>query len=293
MKPISIPPQAPRGLEMKDLDHITPEEKEAFKAYYTKAQGRQHVGFNYFLDNYPPALKRYRLFAKYAAIPLDQQLILTATNFANIAWYAHINFPDGIRYLCHIQQDSARFTREQVDEGLSIAFFLGGPQSTEIIATALQAHRWLDVEEPYDWGGDTANSHLLGAGLDYSDERLLPGELEKIEAWYTKVTGGVPDYVRLLARHRPEALKAYRNRWENLLSTLPVQLIPLAAIKFDLYHGYGDLLREHVLLCKHLGVSRENTVQTAISGSLYAGMECLNLFERTVGDILDSWGDDD
>ncbi len=281
------PPQEPRGLDLSDLDRATPEEIAAFREYYTRMQGRPHEGWQFFLENNPSAMKRWRLYADYVAIPFNQWLILTATDFANAAWYAQLGFAAGIRYVVHIQQTSGRFSREQVCEGLGISLYYGGPPGGEAIAAALRDYEWREPAEPIDLSGWNASRQLISSGLDFTSTRLLPDELEMLESWYLRAIGEVPGYVRFFAKHRPEALKAHRNRYENLVKTLPVQLLPLAAIKIAMYRSQPAELRENVLLARYLGISKADTLLTAMSGLLYGNVGAASMLEAVAGDVLD------
>jgi hypothetical protein len=285
------PPAQARGLDLTDLDHVTPEEIAAFREHYTRLHGRPHAGFDFFLASNPSAVKRYRLFAAHTAIPFGEWLTLTATNFANIAWYARMGYAEGIRYIVHIQQSAGGSSKAEVCEGLAISLYHAGAQGGEVIAEALRDYKWQEPEKPADLSGWVAGRGLLASGLDFSDPRLLPGELARLETWYLNAIGEVPDYVRFLGKHRPEALKAWRNRYEHLVSTLPVQLLPLASIKISTYSCTAELIRENVLLARHLGVSRDDTLMTAISGLLYGQMEAAAMLERLAGDVFDHWGD--
>jgi hypothetical protein len=293
MRPDALPPGQSRGLDLSDLDHVRPEEAAAFQSHYVRLHGRPHAGFEFFLENNPSAIKRYRLFAAYTAIPFDQWLTLTATNFANIAWYAQLGFAEGIRYIVHIQQTSGGSTKAQLCEGLAISLYHAGAQGSEMIANALRDYKWLEPAEPADLSAWDASRDLLASGLDFSDPQLRPGELELLEAWYLRAVGEVPGYVHFLATHRPEALKAYRNRYEHLVSALPVQLVPLASIKFNMYGCNAELIRENVLLARYLGVSKDDTLMTAISGLLYGQMEAAAMLDRVAGDIFDDWDERD
>jgi hypothetical protein len=244
------------------------------------------------LQNNPGALKRYRLFASHVAIPYDQLLLQAATNFSNIAWYALTGFEEGIRYIVHLQQTAGRSTRRQVWEGLAISFFHSGPNGSEVIARALRDYEWLDPDEPADYGEWNSNAHLLSSGLDFADPSLSREELDRLEAWYLRMVGDIPAYVRFLAKYRPAALKAYRNRYEHLVSSMPAQLVPLAAIKINGYRANAELLRENVLLARSLGVSKEDTLMVATSGAIYGHMETLSMVERVAGDLFDSWPED-
>ena len=285
----ALPSGQSRGLDLSDLDHVRPEEAAAFQSHYIQLHGRPHAGFEFFLENNPSAMKRYRLFAAHTAIPFDQWLTLTATNFANIAWYARLGFEEGIRYIVYIQQTSGGSTKAQVCDGLAISLYHAGAAGSEMIANALRDYEWLEPAGPADLSAWDSSRELLASGLDFSDPGLRPDELERLEAWYLRAVGEVPGYVRFLARHRPGALKAYRNRYEHLVSALPVQLVPLASIKFNMYACQAELIRENVLLARYLGVSRDDTLATAISGLLYGQMEAAAMLERAAGDIFDEW----
>lgn len=290
MRRDALPPAQARGLDLTDLDHVTPEEIAAFQEHYTRLHGRPHAGFDFFLASNPSAVKRYRLFAAYTAIPFGEWLTLTATNFANIAWYARMGYAEGIRYIVHIQQTSGGSSKAEVCEGLAISLYHAGAQGGEVIAAALRDYQWQEPGKPADLSGWVASRGMLASGLDFSDPRMLPGELARLENWYLNAIGEVPDYVRFLGKHRPEALKAWRNRYEHLVSTLPVQLLPLASIKISTYSCTAELIRENILLARYLGVSKEDTLMTAISGLLYGQMEAAALLERVAGDVFDNWG---
>jgi hypothetical protein len=284
------PPTAQaRGLDLTDLDHVTPEEIAAFREHYIRLHGRAHAGFDFFLASNPSAVKRYRLFAAYTAIPFGEWLTLTATNFANIAWYARMGYPEGIRYMVHIQQSSGGSSPTEVREGLAISLYHAGAQGGEVIAEALRDYAWQEPEKTAAPRRGDSGRALLASGLDFDDPRLLPGEFARLQDWYRHAIGEVPGYVHFLGKHRPEALKAWRNRYEHLVRTLPVQLLPLASIKFNTYSCTAELIRENVLIARYLGVSKEDTLRTAVSGLLYGGMEAAAMLERVAGDVFDNW----
>ena len=285
----ALPPQQARGLDLTDLDHVTPEEITAFAEHYTRLHGRPHAGFDFFLASNPSAVKRYRLFATYTAISFSDWLTLTATNFANIAWYACMGYAEGIRYIVHIQQTAGGSAKAEVCDGLAISLYHAGAQGGEVIASALRDYTWQEPDKPADLSRWEAGRGRLSSGLDFHDPQMGPGELTLLENWYCNAIGEVPAYVRLLGKHRPEALKAWRNRYEHLVSTLPVQLLPLASIKINTYSCTAELVRENVLLARYLGVSKEDTLMTAISGLLYGQMEAAAMLERAAGDIFDNW----
>jgi hypothetical protein len=291
MKRDAPPAGQARGLDLTDLDHVTQEEIAAFREHYTRLHGRPHAGFDFFLASNPSAVKRYRLFAAHTAIPFGEWLTLTATNFANIAWYARMGYAEGIRYIVHIQQSSGGSSPAEVSEGLAISLYHAGAQGAEVIAAALRDYPWQEPEpeQPAGLSGRAAGRELMASGLDFRDPRMRPGELARLEDWYRNAIGEVPGYVRFLGKHRPEALKAWRNRYEHLVSTLPVQLLPLASIKINTYSCTAELVRENVLLARYLGVSKEDTLMTAISGLLYGQMEAAAMLEAAAGDVFDNW----
>jgi hypothetical protein len=118
----------------------------------------------------------------------------------------------------------------------------------------------------------------------------LTGEVELMRDWYARTISEVPPYVELLLEVRPELLKAYRDRYENLLRELPTEFIPSSLLHYDVIRGFGEGIRENVLLLRALGVSRQLVVSIAGSASLNGGMAGFSILANAAGDVLRDWG---
>jgi hypothetical protein len=156
----------------------------------------------------------------------------------------------------------AGLTRSQVYESLGICFLVGGPRGMETIALAVRDYEWIEPSRPATFPDGWAHRpEFLSSGLDFSTREASAGDVEKMRDWYLRTLGEVPPYVELLLDLRPSLLKAYRDRYENLL--------------------------------RALGVSRQQVVNIAGSASLNGGMAGFSLMARAAGDVLRNWNGND
>jgi hypothetical protein len=97
----------------------------------------------------------------------------------------------------------------------------------------------------------------------------------------------VPRYASLLAEHRPGLLKAYRDRYEHAIrDALPKQMLPYLLLSYNVVRGFRDGIREHVLLGRAVGMTREQLLDAICHSVLHAGAEALNIVEEAAGDLL-------
>ncbi len=293
-----------RGLDLSRLDEMTQTELDAFNLHYSTWDGRPHPGLNMFVDQgRPDYLKRYRLFARYlATAPTD--VAVTPQNlgtnladankaasapFATVYWYSLLGFEAGILYPINGAQVTG-FSKDECLQGIAIACMYSGPRGMETIAEALKGYTWLEPAHPPRFGNGWARDESrLFAGLDYATPDLLPGELRLLEQWYGDTMGVVPPYVRFLARHNPRLLKAHRNRWEHLLTTLPNQVLPTTLLQIHLLRGDRAGIRENALLAKAWGVTYGEIVHSLCAWMVFGGMEMATLAQETIGDLIDTW----
>jgi hypothetical protein len=161
---------------------------------------------------------------------------------------------------------------------------------------------WLDtrpdVLKRYRQYSDTAtprtfedDHRITGAGFTtFYARSASAAEVGLMRDWYARTLGEVPPYVELLLELRPELLKAYRDRYENLLRELPTEFIPSSLLHYDVIRGFGEGIRENVLLLRALGVSRDLVVSIAGSASLNGGMAGFSILANAAGDVLRDWG---
>ena len=277
-----------RGLNLSEMDQVTTGEKEAFRQFYDKMLGRGHPGLEFFLNNAPDTMKRYRAWAD-SGTPKNLAQDRRITGFGFMAYYALLGYVEGVRYLVYIAQQLG-MTRSQVLEGLAIAFLHAGPRGSETIADALNDFSWIEptakVEFPDGWAPDP---EAFRSGLDFSVKELSDAELQSLQGWYMKYMGEVPRYVSFAAKYNPTMLKAYRHRFECLVKELPKQVVPCTLLHYNVSRGHPQGIREYVLLARGFGVSRDITQRLIYSAMVNAGMETLSIVDEAAGPVFDTW----
>jgi len=277
-----------RGLELGNMEDVSDNEVKDFANFYNSVLGHRHIGLDLWLDTRPDVLKRYRQYSD-TATPrtFEDDHRITGAGFTT--FYAVVGYDVGVRYAIHMMQ-VAGMTRSQVYENLAICFLVAGPRGMETIALALRDYEWLEPTRPATFPDGWAHRpEFLRSGLDFSTREVLDGEMEMLEDWYLRTIGELPPYVELLLDLRPSLLKAYRNRYENLLHELPTEFIPASLLHYDVIRGFGEGIRENVLLLRALGVSRDQVVNIAGSASLNGGMAGFSIMAKAAGDVLRDW----
>jgi hypothetical protein len=285
-------PARQRGLDLSNPDLTTEEEKRAFKAAYASVLGRSHDGLNFWLDHDPSVLKRYRRFAE-AMVPNYEDEPYSVGVTAYLAVYALTGFADGVRYLVQVNQNRG-FSKAQNLEAIALAFLHIGPRGMETVAHALRDFEWIEEPEtpaafPPGWKADP---DAFASGLDFTKTELSQAEERSLVSWYERTLGEVPSYARLLLKHQPALLKAYRDRYENTLKTLPKQFMSTSLLCLNATRGNREGIRENLLLGRALGVSKSALMKMIAYGTLYGGIESLSVVEATAGDLLDTWPDE-
>lgn len=283
-------PKAVRGLDLKNLENLTADEVSGMHAFYQQAHGGSHPGLDFWIENGSAQLKRYRLFTDIGVQGLYESNRYV-TGFSFIPYYAIMGYERGVRYMVHTRQRLG-LTKAQVMEGIAIAFLVVGPAGMETIARALADYEWVEPEQPAifpeGWAPDNDG---LRSGIDFSAEVMSADELALLEGWFRQKVGEIPPYVPFLGRHRPNLLKAARNRWENSIQTLPKQVLPTTLLHYEVIRGFGEGIRENVLLARAFGVSKEITLNTIFSGLINAGTAGASIVQGAAGDIFDTWQD--
>jgi hypothetical protein len=282
----------PDGLDFEALDRAAPEElarfREATRTFSPIGESGGHVGLSWWLeqgsDFAASVLKRYRLFchSTIGDVPL-------ARSASYLALYALIGYESGLGYI--LRGYPSRLTRQQAHEIVAIAFQYCGPAGMERIARVWRTLSWPDAPSeptawPAGWGADPQAFH---SGLDYSSPVMSRGEADRLRAWYRRWTGEVPPYVRLLFEQRSRVLKDHRNRFEHLVREIPKQVVPISMLHFSIQTRTPSGIREHLLLARGFGVSREYAVTTIHNALVYGGMQAASLVEEQAGDVLRAW----
>jgi alkylhydroperoxidase/carboxymuconolactone decarboxylase family protein YurZ len=281
------PVKTHRGLDLSDLTTMTPSEVEAFKAHYAKQFGTAHQGLDWWIDQNPEVLKRYRLFGS-----LSLRVEPAVVGHGYIAYYAMLGFETGVRYCVHAGQVQG-LNKAQSLETIAMAFMYCGPRGMETIARALADYEFVENSEsparfPDGWAVDR---EAFASGLDFSDPELSPKELDLLRDWYRRNYGEIPGYVELLGRYKPELLKGYRNRFENTLYHLPKQMWPTTQLFYNCLIRQGEGIRENILLARAFGVAKEDVLAVIGNSLVYGEMETAELVQRCAGDVLEAWTD--
>jgi hypothetical protein len=275
-----------RGLDLADMDSMTGEEDENYRSFNETKLGVTHRGLTFWLDvDRPDVLKRYRAYAD-DQTPGGLESVRKAGAFSFFQFYALSGYSVGIRYLVHMYQTMG-FSRSQILEGLAVAFLHNGPRGSETVADALEGYEWIEPAEPVVFfDGWAPDPDAFKSGLDFSTREVLDGEMDRVEDWYQRTLGEIPEYVGFLRLHRPRMLKSFRNRYENILVELPKQVMPYSLLHYNVIRGFADGIRENVLLARAFGMTKEQTYEPLFSPMLNAGPEAMSIVSRAAGDIL-------
>jgi hypothetical protein len=158
---------------------------------------------------------------------------------------------------------------------------------------------WLrDFEEitpagafPANWAFDP---HAFDSWMDWDEMRCSDEDITRLLAWYEQTIGEVPRYVHWLASHRPNLLKAYRNRYEHAIrDSLPAQMMPYLMLHYNVSRGFEEGIRENVLLGRALGMTRPQILNATCSAVLHAGAEAFAIVERCTEGLLETFPDGD
>jgi hypothetical protein len=276
------------GLDLDSVDQLTESEREAFRRTFEELTGRPHHGLNFWLDARSDVLKRYRSWADRIDVDRENRTY-NPNGFGFLVWYALNGYEPGVRYLLHVEQRLG-LTREEVLEGIALAFIWAGPRGMETIARGLDGYEWqTPAERPRFPDGWAPDPEAFASGLDFTSPGLSDAELRSLTGWYERVEMEVPAYVPFLTRERPELLKAYRNRFENTIRLLPRQVMPYVMIHVNTQRGFAEGIREGILLARGFGMTRAQTLEAISWGSFYGGVESLSIADRAAGDLLSGW----
>lgn len=280
------------GLDMSNLDSITDEELQAFRDHYVYTKGYSIPAFEFWLKFRADILKRYRATVPFMTTSAEKKCIVK-NSLNMLHYYAIQGYEDGILYEIHLSKRRGA-TKGEVLDTLAVAFLHSGPLGARFVASSSTEfmEQWQDEDAsleaderwPQDWAFDAA---AFSSGMDFSRPGATRQDLDSLFAWYVDTIGEVPAYVKTLAELRPDFLKAYRNRFENLLrGGLPKQMLPYLLLHYCIERGHEDGIRENVLLCKAMGMTREQLIDGVVWSTVYAGIEAAGKVDRIAGDVI-------
>lgn len=285
-----------RGMDVSQPDVTTPEEVEAFFAFDDQPTGRPLASYALWADLRPDVLKRLLAYVHQIH---QSETFSCPLPYMNL--YAVGGWGEGVRYIMRICQPSTFLTgpgysRDAVLETLAVSFYLAPTWGTVITAEdmreALESYREPEPgsPSPFPDGWEVAPEQLK-AGLDYSTPDLTREDLSALREWYLRVCGEVPAGIELYAKHRPNLLKAERNRWENLVRKgLPNQMLAYLLIHYEVWRGNVAGTRDALLLARGLGMAKEHATDAVFyGGSFLGGTGTIAAVAEPVEEVLESW----
>lgn len=284
-------PKVARGMDLSRTGSFSEQEIRANREFYTKTIGARMPGLEFWNENGPDHMRRYRRFVEVSTPARYESGARRVDGFGFLPYYANHGFGFGVQYLLRTRNNLG-LTKGLCMEGVAMAFLVCGPLGMDTIARALADFDWKIPEQPATfppgWAADPA---AFKSGLDFSSDELTPAELRTLEDWYRHVLGEVPPYVRFLGRERPAVLKAMRDRWENCFVELPKQFMPVSMLHYAVSTGSQEGVRENVLLAKAFGVTKAMTMNLICSALINGWTSAASLVEEAAGDFLAQWED--
>jgi hypothetical protein len=278
-----------RGLDLGRTGSLTEEEARAQQEFYRKTLGTTLAGLEFWNENGPDHLRRYRRFVDVSTPGRYEGGQRRVDGFGFLPYYANHGFAFGVQYLLRTR-NRLGLTKAQCMEGVAMAFLVCGPMGMDTIARALDGFEWIQPEQPAAYpDGWAADPGAFKAGLDFSNDELTPAERRTLEEWYRHTLGEVSPYVRFLGRERPAVLKAMRNRWESCFVELPKQFMPVSMLHYAVTTNSKDGVRENVLLAKAWGVSKTMTLNLICSALINGWTSAASLIDEAAGDVFKRW----
>ncbi len=278
------------GLNLDDADVTTQDEIDTFRRITQEQFGEQQDGFDFWLDHGPQVLKRYRRWADKIRLreAAEAPNVWTVGTIGNVIYYASTGFEDGLRYTFHLMSNS--LTKDQILEGISVAFRYLGPRGMSAIARATRTQAWPAPIRPVSWPpGWAPDADAFRSGADFSTRSASAEDVRMIVAWYERWAGEVPQHVAFLARYRPDVLKAYRDRFEHTFKLLPKQTEPYVQIQHSVQRGFRSGIRDGILLAKGFGMTRNQVLEAITWGTFSVGTDALDLVNEVAAPLLDTW----
>lgn len=275
------------GLDVTQPDVTTAEEIEAYRAEYTGSNKGLLDSFEFWLEFRPDVLKRHKARTRHFSSMTEPRHPLVGLLGA-IHQYTVSGFREGIAYEIRLAQTNGALRTDILDT-LSVAFIHSGHRGMYAAAAYKDYLRdYVDPDAPdrfpVNW---TFIPGLFDSGMDYTTRDATAEDMDKLMSWYQRTLGEIPRYAQFLAEHRPGLLKAYRDRYEHAIrDSLPAQMLPWLMLNYNVVRGFGEGIRENVLLGRALGMSREQLLDAICYGVLHAGANALGIVEQAAGDVL-------
>jgi hypothetical protein len=275
------------GIDVSNPDVITPEEIEEYRSKYLGSNKGLLDSFEFWLEFRPDVLKRHKARTRHfhTSKEADYPLVTVLTCLHHYTIQA---FQEGVAYEIRSAQSMGAL-RSDILDALSVAWIHAGHRgmySAAACSDYLRSYVDPQVDErfPPGWSFDP---NAFDSGMDFSQREASTEDINKLVAWYERVVGEVPRYVKFLAMHRPGLLKAQRNRYEHAIQqSLPQQFLPYMLLNFNVARGFREGIRENVLLGRSLGLTHEQLLDAICLGVLHSGLDAIGVADEAAGDLL-------
>jgi hypothetical protein len=276
------------GLDVTRPDEMTAEEIEAYRAQYVGSNKGLLDSFEFWLEFRPDVLKRHKARTRHYSSATEPQRPLVELCGA-IHQYTIMAFREGVAYEVRLAHTNGALRTDILDV-LSVAFIHSGHRG--MYAAAAYSEYLREYEDPpasdgrwpAGWRFDAA---AFESGMDYAARDATREDMDALIHWYEQTIGEVPRYVRFLVRNRPGLLKAYRDRYEHAIrDSLPCQMLPWLLLNYNVVRGFGEGIRENVLLGRALGMTREQLLDAICFAVLHSGADALAVAEQAAGELL-------
>ncbi len=288
-----------RGLDLGNVEVTTPAEIAAFRSEVLESLGGKFTyplsAYSVMLETRPDMLKlHFRQMNSAFLVPGEGAFqILACTTMLH--WYTCHRYQEGILHEVRNSRHEGA-TKDQVGEILALAFTHSGPSGMHFVYHAAFDYLkgYTPPEQPARFpAGWAPDPDALRSGMDFSRASMSARDRRALFDWYEQLIGEVPRSVRLLARHNPDYLKAWRAKLEGALrGALPKQLLPYIMIHHNVNRGFADGIREAVLLGRAWGMTKAQVTHSITFATGYmAGIDALYIVDDAVGELLDAdWG---
>jgi hypothetical protein len=290
-RPTSVRYGTWHGLNLDDLEHTTQQEIDTFLSWARANHTQLYymTSHSVWLENRPDMAKlHHRLLPEFRRNLPEAVFMLSIDQLHT---YIFLDWEIGITSEFKVLQEQG-LSKAQLMEIVMAAQIYAGIRGLEAVyrATWPFIRDFRDRPEPARFpAGWAPDPTAFKAGLDEPTTAFTNQDRQALDDWYLRNGGEVPKWVRFMAKHRPEFLKAYRLRWEGIFrGALPKQCIPFMMMYHSMVNGYADGLREVALLGRSWGLTKDWLLLAIIGAAYYyTGFEGMNMVEDAIGDILE------
>lgn len=278
-----VMPAFSTGLDWLAVNEVSEDERASLAEWYAVTHemdtGSSELALTGFVDFWlrerPDVLKAYRRSIE-ATCGFGDALPAGAVGLIFLHQYTMVAYESGVLYEV-IASRVWGASRAQVIETLALAFLHGGPHGMSVATRSAGSYlaEWqVDGDEStIDWpSGWSFDESMLRSGVDFSVMELTDSDLRSLKAWHERMEGEVPAYVDFLAERNPQALKAFRQRFEHAIrGALPIQMVALFLLHTAAVRGEKGALRRAMHMAQQMQIEERLVNHTLSLPHIYVG----------------------